>query len=190
MTTKLATDVPTTQIHPARPVVRPTVATTPPASAVRLNLEPIPTRHGVVDGGWWPRSRDATAELPALIAAVDRRLGGTINRVGLSVTAWTNIPRRVPAPGRTVKVGWFSSIDPLTLSLTIARDDHIVLLVIPPDTPVAVANHALTLATVSGGHARAADILTTAHEMTSTDTQRHQRDDQANWENEGGHIRQ
>lgn len=190
MTTKLAADVPMARVHTVRPVIRPTVAAAPPASAVRLSLEPNPTRRGAVDGGWWPRSQDATAELPGLIAAVDQRLGRTIYRVGLSVTAWTNIPRRIPARGWTVKVGWFGSIDSLIVSLTIAGAENITLLVIPPDTPAAVANHALALSTVNSDRARAADILSTAHEMTNTDTRRHQRDDHTNWENEGGHIKQ
>lgn len=190
MTTKLAPKVPMSRIHTAQPVVGRTVATAPLAPAVRLNLEPNPTRRGVVDGGWWPHSQDATAELPGLVATVEQQLGRTIYRVGLSSTVWTNISRRHPVSDRTVKVSWFSSIDPLIVSLTIAGVENITLLVIPPDTPTAVANHALTLSTLNGGHARAGDILTTAHEMTNTDTQRHQREDQASWENEGGHIRQ
>lgn len=190
MTTKFATDVPMARIHTARTVLRPTVLAAPPAPAVRLNLAPDPTRRGVVDGGWWPRSLDATAELPALIAAVDQRLGRSVNRVALSVTTWSNIPRRILVPGRTVKVGWFSAIDPLIVSLTIAHAENIILLVIPPDTAAATADTALALSTASRGHGHPADILTTAHEMTNTDTQRHERDDQTNWENKGGHIKQ
>lgn len=186
MTTKLDTDIPMVRIHLPRSVIRPTVTTVPPASAVRLNLDPDPTRRGAVDGGWWPHSRDATAELPGLIAAVDQRLGRRTSRIGLSGTAWTNIPRRIPAHGRTVKVGWFDAIDPLIVSLTITGGARIVLLAIPPDTPVGTANNALTLSTVSRGHTRPADILTTAHEVTLADTQ--QRNGQASWENEGGKL--
>ncbi|MFI6600469.1 DUF5994 family protein [Nonomuraea sp. NPDC050536] len=44
-------------------------------SAVRLTLNPALDRRAVVNGAWWPYSRDAAAELPGLIAAVDRLLG-------------------------------------------------------------------------------------------------------------------
>lgn len=37
-----------------------------PASpgGARLSLVPASAGHGSLGGGWWPRSRDATAELP------------------------------------------------------------------------------------------------------------------------------
>lgn len=168
MTTRLATNVPMARIHTARTVIRPTVVTTPPATAVRLSLALDPSRRGIVDGGWWPRSLDAAAELPALIAAVDERLGRSVNRVGLSVTTWSDIPRRIPVPGRTVKVGWFSAIDPLIVSLTMAHAENIILLVIPPDTAAATADTALALSAACRGHGRPADILTAAREVTRT----------------------
>ncbi|MFC3823331.1 DUF5994 family protein [Planomonospora venezuelensis] len=46
-------------------------------SALRLALHPVPNRRAAADGAWWPCSRDAAAELPDLIAAVDQRLGRT-----------------------------------------------------------------------------------------------------------------
>src|SRR5690242_6012303 len=42
----------------------------PPA---RVSFDPALIRRGAVDGGWWPHSRNAHAELPALIAALDAR---------------------------------------------------------------------------------------------------------------------
>ena len=35
---------------------------------LRLRLKPRGPVTGFVDGGWWPRSRDLAAELPALLA--------------------------------------------------------------------------------------------------------------------------
>jgi len=32
----------------------------------RLVFPPSPTAHGVLDGSWWPRTRDPAAELPVL----------------------------------------------------------------------------------------------------------------------------
>lgn len=87
--------------------------------AVRLSLDSA----GPVDGTWWPHSTDAATELPGLVSAVDQRLETRTLRIGLHVDAWNNIPRRFPAPGRDVRVGWFRVMDPglITLSLSGGR---------------------------------------------------------------------
>lgn len=158
-------------------------------STARLSLGSTPDRRrGLVDGGWWPRSRDATAELPALIAAVDRRLGRKIFRINLGRTAWDNIPRRISLPGRTVKVAWFRTIDPAIVSLTIAGAENLILLVIPPDTPAATAHNALALSSVTPGDLSPVDVLSTAHAMTLAETRQHHRNAEAGWDNEGGHV--
>jgi hypothetical protein len=84
-----------------------------PGAAARLSLGTTPDRRSIVDGGWWPRSYDAAAELPGLITAVYDRLGKTTFRVGVSVTAWTNVPHRLPVSGRIIPVWRYGSIDPL-----------------------------------------------------------------------------
>ncbi|MFE1553753.1 DUF5994 family protein, partial [Streptomyces sp. NPDC058734] len=50
--------------------------------AALLRLETTQSRQGLLDGAWWPRSRDVTIELPALITALTAHLG-PITRVGL-----------------------------------------------------------------------------------------------------------
>jgi hypothetical protein len=42
---------------------------------LRLRLDPTLARRGILDGGWWPRSRDPDAELPDLIAGLESSLG-------------------------------------------------------------------------------------------------------------------
>lgn len=153
---------------------------------MRLSLGATPDRRNVVDGGWWPRSYDATAELPGLIAAVDDRLGRTTFRVRLDVTVWTNVPLRLPVPGRAVTVGRFGSIDPLLVSLTGTGEENIELLVIPPDTPAATANNALALSPASRGHIRPVDILAIADDMALAELLQRHRDDRVTWENNGG----
>src|SRR5690348_4085304 len=49
----------------------PAIAAGPPS--VRVSFDPALSRRGAVDGGWWRRSRNALAELPGLIAALDAR---------------------------------------------------------------------------------------------------------------------
>ena len=51
----------------------PTGPSAPPG--LRLQLDPTMAGTGVVDGGWWPRSRDPDAELPSLIAGLDASSG-------------------------------------------------------------------------------------------------------------------
>jgi hypothetical protein len=43
------------------------MATEPPRLTLRLKLKPKAPTTGYVDGAWWPRSRDLSAELPALL---------------------------------------------------------------------------------------------------------------------------
>jgi hypothetical protein len=166
----------------ADPAAVPEAAT----GAARLSVTTDPRRHGAVDGAWWPRSYDAAAELPGLITTLDDRLGHTVRRAGLSIETWQNIPRRIPIAGRVVKVGWFRSIDPRIISLTLAGAEPITLLVIPPDTAGASAREALTLAASERSRAlRTVDILTTARpgQTTADHPNGH-----ATWDNEGGQI--
>jgi Family of unknown function (DUF5994) len=143
-------------------------STIPPTSAAdtapaeqRLSLDSALSRRGAVDGGWWPHSRDAQAELPALVAALSARLGH-ISRVALPAAAFGNIPHRLGAGGGNVKVGWFNSMNIDTISLTIAGRDDIVLLVIPPQSSPAAAAAALTMAALGRGAAQPAAILAAA----------------------------
>jgi hypothetical protein len=118
----------------------------PPAPAARLRLKPADTAPGLLDGAWWPRSRDLVRELPALIDALDRR-GGRITRIAVNPTLWPVVPRKVTATGHVVHVGWFTEQDPhkvLLLSYTTIRWD---LLVIPPQSDDAGAARLMAAAT-------------------------------------------
>ncbi|MEV4021049.1 DUF5994 family protein [Nonomuraea angiospora] len=153
-------------------------------SALRLSLNPVLDQRGTVDGAWWPHTRDADAELPALISAVDRRLNRAVLRVGLYLDAWDHIPRRIPARGRQVRVGWFRSADPHLITLSIAGTAPITLLVIPPDTANGPAMAALTRAAADTVGIRPSDILHPAVPDEGLPGQ----DGSASWENEGGRV--
>jgi hypothetical protein len=52
------------------------ITAVPPAGhfappGLRLRLDPTLARGGILDGGWWPRSRNPDAELPDLIAGLE-----------------------------------------------------------------------------------------------------------------------
>ncbi|MDF2704490.1 MAG: hypothetical protein K0R62_142 [Nonomuraea muscovyensis] len=155
-------------------------------SPVRLRLGPVLDRRGTVDGAWWPRSRDAAAELPGLIAAVDQRLGWTTLRVGVYLDAWDHIPRRIHARGRQIRVGWFRSTDPHVITLIPAAGEPIVLLVIEPGTASGPAEATFTLAAQDTTGLRPADILALAHLPASPAARPAEADSSARWENDGG----
>ncbi|MEV0230777.1 DUF5994 family protein [Nonomuraea sp. NPDC050786] len=131
-------------------------------SALRLGLHPVLDRRAVVDGAWWPHSRDAAAELPGLIAAVDRLLDRVTLRIGLHRDAWQSIPHRIPACGRQVRIGWFRHTDPRLITLIFATGEPVVLLVVPPDTAAGAAEATLKLTAQDSAGLSIDDILTVA----------------------------
>jgi Family of unknown function (DUF5994) len=147
------------------PLGRPAPAhPTPPAPAsltgARLSLVPATAPQAGPGGGWWPRSRDATAELPGLIAELNAR-AGRVSRVALQARAFDNIPRKLTAGGRTVHVAWFRYMNANTVILTMANRDDLVLLLVPPLAPPAAAAQALRAA-ASGPGAGPADAILAA----------------------------
>jgi Family of unknown function (DUF5994) len=102
----------------------------------RVSFAPGLMRHGAVDGGWWPRSRNALTELPGLIAALDVLPGVRVQRVAVHRDEWDDIPRKLTADnGHFARVDWFTTISRHTVSVTIAgRREPIALLVVPRST--------------------------------------------------------
>jgi Family of unknown function (DUF5994) len=125
---------------------------------LRLRLDPTLARGGTLDGGWWPRSPDAQAELPELIRGLECSLG-VITRVALNPDAWDSAPRRVAVNGRRVHVAWFRAMNADTIGVTSASRDRFVLLVVPPQAPTAAAATAMAMATDPANSARPADLL-------------------------------
>jgi hypothetical protein len=119
-------------------------------------------RHGAVDGGWWPHSRNAHAELPGLIAALDARPGVGVQRVAVHRDEWDDIPHRLTAGnGHFARVDWFTTIPRHTVSVTtVGSREPITLLVVPPSTLAGAAWAAMNTAATGPGTAQAADILT------------------------------
>lgn len=163
----------------------PTLEDRPSPPSLRMSLAPSGSAPALLDGAWWPRSRDLWAELPSLTAVLDP-LWGRITRVTVNPAHWPTVPRKVPVDGHVVKVGSFpTQQDPhqmLLLSYRVGRWD---LLVIPPQTaPVsaawlmAAASDPLRTSTASQLMAEAARLRT----VTETD-----RAVEAVWDAEGGH---
>jgi hypothetical protein len=129
--------------------------------------DPALPRHGATDGGWWPRSRSALTELPALIAALDARRGVRVQRLAVHRYDWDEIPHQLTADGsHFVRVDRFTTIPHHTVSVTVAGGrEPIALLVVPPDTPAETAWAEMNIAATSLGIPQTTDILT-AEELT------------------------
>ncbi|MFD7229478.1 DUF5994 family protein [Streptomyces sp. NPDC059881] len=82
-----------------------------------LRLETTHARQGVLDGAWWPRSRDIGAELPSLITALTGHLG-PVDRVGLDSGAWEELPTRLIIDDRVVHIDSFPVGDDTVVEAT------------------------------------------------------------------------
>ncbi|MDT9691075.1 DUF5994 family protein [Streptomyces sp. P9(2023)] len=122
-----------------------------------LRLQTTHSREGVLDGAWWPRSRNITAELPALIEVLTAHLG-PIARVGLDTATWEEVPTRVVVDDRVVHLDSFPVGDD-TVLITRGDNDHFALLVVPPDTTRDAARDAMARAVDAGNVTQAAEIL-------------------------------
>lgn len=126
--------------------------------ALRLTLKPQATAMGMIDGGWWPRSRDSLAEFPAMIAGIQWRLGRP-DRVAYNSDAWTEAPRHMVVDGHAVRLEGFRSLDEHTV-LVSGHDVHrMTLLVIPPESAGRTAVEALARAADPANTEQATEIL-------------------------------
>ncbi|MFC9132736.1 DUF5994 family protein [Streptomyces sp. NPDC057099] len=127
-----------------------------PGTAV-VRLETTHDRQGVLDGAWWPRSRDIAAELPGLITALTDYLG-PVTRVGLDAGAWEGLPTRMTIDDRVVHIDSFAAGDD-TVLITRGEQDLFSLLVVPSHTPPDAARAAMAEAVRVGSVTRAERIL-------------------------------
>ncbi|WP_171117914.1 MULTISPECIES: DUF5994 family protein [unclassified Streptomyces] len=127
-----------------------------PGTAV-VRLETTHDRRAVLDGAWWPRSRDIATELPALIAALAEYLG-PVTRVGLDAGAWEALPTRLVIDDRVVHIDSFPVGDD-TVLITRGEQDLFSLLVVPPHATPDAARAAMAEAVRAGNVTQAEQIL-------------------------------
>jgi Family of unknown function (DUF5994) len=133
------------------------------ADLVRLGLIDPPAPRTTLDGAWWPRTRSLSEELPGLVQELDRR-GIRVTRVAYNPDAWETAPRRMAADGRTIRLGWFHSIDPQLLDLTgDSARGRLDLLVVPPDTAAAAARQAFAAASDRANRRTPTAVLAALH---------------------------
>ncbi|MFI1963898.1 DUF5994 family protein [Streptomyces pathocidini] len=125
--------------------------------ALLLRLETTRNREGLLDGAWWPRSREIGQQLPGLITALVEHLG-PITRVGLDANAWNEVPTRLVIDDRVVHIDWYPVGDD-TVLITRGDQDHFVLLVVPPETNPSAAHEAMSRAVRADNVRQAEQIL-------------------------------
>lgn len=140
-------------------------ASVPPRSSgafdrrrLRLRLKPKAPPTGYVDGGWWPRSRDLAAELPALAEVLRVRLG-VITRVGFALGAWDLGPFRALIDGHVIRLEGSRSLYENVVHVSGPGREPIRLLVVPPESPGPAGHDAMMVAARRGNADRPADIL-------------------------------
>jgi hypothetical protein len=129
------------------------------ATECRISFRQPVDRSGSVDAGWWPRSDDLTAELPALLdvlwtAARDMR------RVIYNIDSWAPAPRQMIIERHRVRLDGHHEQDPLVLVLIDAGgNDSARLLAIPFITDPAIAEELLRLASEPGNTHTARQLI-------------------------------
>ncbi|MBM9624668.1 DUF5994 family protein [Streptomyces zhihengii] len=162
-------------------------SSTAPTRQARLALTPNTSMAGLLDGAWWPYSRDLTTELPPLVEALRNRFG-RVTRITANPAPWPATLRHVPVGGYAVHVGWFIDQAPDTmilLSYSLGRCD---LLVIPPKTPPASAARLMAAASAPG-NVHTTDTLMSDEHKTGRLLREAGAGEDA-WETEGGAFRQ
>ncbi|MFH9957879.1 DUF5994 family protein [Streptomyces roseolus] len=122
-----------------------------------LRLETTGARQSLLDGAWWPRSRDVERELPPLITALTEHLG-PVTRVGLDASAWNGIPTRLVVGDRIVHLDSFPVGDD-TVLITRGDNDHFSLMVVPPATAPDAARTAMARAVHADNATQATALL-------------------------------
>jgi len=127
--------------------------------SARVALKPSAPPTGYVDGAWWPRSRDLSNELPAILAVLAARLG-PIERVSYHLGDWRDpVPRKIVIFGSNVHLAGYRTQRADTIDV-LARTRRVTLLVIPPQASPETAQHALTTAAQDGNTASIGLLLT------------------------------
>ncbi|MDX3385381.1 DUF5994 family protein [Streptomyces niveiscabiei] len=133
-----------------------------PTARLALKSESPSGGSAGLDGAWWPRSRELSAELSALADVLDP-LWGRITRVALNTRHWPILPSRVFVNGHAVRVGWFTAeLDPHAILLQSFTAGRWNLLVIPPETGASSAARLLAATSADTGRPTTATALMTA----------------------------
>jgi hypothetical protein len=178
-----------TSVPRIHPLISPAVSPVDrPTSTLRLRLKPKGSLTGYVDGGWWPRTRLLTAELPALAHVLAVRLG-SVARVAYPLNAWDDAPRQITVDGHSIRLEGFRSQDNHVLHVSGPDRQRITVLVIPPDAMATAAREAMATASRRDNVDRPGDLLFAAGALPDMPLPRLQLvRDKAQWGTDGGRV--
>ena len=113
----------------------------------------------LLDGAWWPHSRDLATELGDLFDHFPPHLGRP-RRALVSPPDW-DAPRarRIPTAGGYLKAGAFPHDDTHLIVVLTSRDQRVRFLVVPPDFSEYHAAEAMLAACTRGNTHTAAELL-------------------------------
>lgn len=148
------------------------------AQTLRLSLAPFPPGSGMLDGAWWPRTREIDREVAELVDQFPPS-AGRISRVLFSRPDWSTRPRQVRATRGLVKTGSFPGDDTHVVVLNLYAGTQLTVLVVPPATRDPDAR-SLMAAAVAQGNRR------TATELLGAVARRGPEESGARWSDDGG----
>jgi hypothetical protein len=154
---------PTDPTHPPQPAES--------RGALRLRMSDDPGRD-VLDGGWWPRSRDLAMELVDLADHFPASLG-RVTRALVSPPDWDARVRSVPVDGGDVTVESFIRDDTHLIELSTTSQPRLRVLVVPPEFTDDQGEEALLAAATPGNAHAAIDLLETVTEHPDVDPRDH-----------------
>jgi hypothetical protein len=121
-----------------------------PSRVTLRAADPARLSTSFIDGGWWPRSQQLSAEVGQLLSAVSQT-GFDTYRVIYQLDGWARTPRRDVIGGHRVTLSGYHQQAANTVALIDeSGQNRLVLLVIPPETDGALAQRALDIAGTSG----------------------------------------
>ncbi|HWD06315.1 MAG TPA: DUF5994 family protein [Amycolatopsis sp.] len=157
-------------------------------SRARLTLKPQIASAGHVDGAWWPRSRNLSAELPALLAALRPRLG-RVERITYNLTVWDLAVRKAAVGREAVRLdGFFSQSPDLLTAIGTGGRTRLTLLVVPPETPDLDAQRVLMTASRPDNVDRTEVLLTARPGATGDESAKEPAVAAARGESDGGRM--
>ncbi|GGS11981.1 hypothetical protein GCM10010252_59070 [Streptomyces aureoverticillatus] len=123
----------------------------PARPLLRLRLTPRGGLPRHIDGAWWPHSYDLLTELPRLLAGLPRTWGH-ISSVTVNGATWAATPGRMFVSNQVVRLSRSTAASaPHTVCLLAPSRGRWDLLVVPPDTPLSVAEPLMVAAAGDAG---------------------------------------
>ena len=114
----------------------------------RIQFTPAGQIRGLVDGAWWPRTRDLVRELPAITQALGTHLPH-LERVGFYTNDWDPLStNKIFIDGTRLQLEGFTVWAPGTARF-VGPSGSVWVVVVPPDADPSAARESMMRATAS-----------------------------------------